>query len=462
MGRSTPSKRTTPCRAPGQPSSPEARRWRRCQLLAYNPTSNTWTTLAPMPTPRSYLAVAVANGLLYAVGGSAGSYAGTVEVYNPATDSWATLLSMRTPRDQLSVAALDGRLFVAGGKTNATNTSLVATLEVFRPPETTWWSSNSGVATVNQNARATGVSAGTATITGRAVGPVDCGTTSSCASVTVSGGAPGQPAAPVVSGSGNLITFTWSSPTTGLPITSYSLIVRMAFGGPVVAALPVGNVTTFTVNGPNGTFIVSMQASNAVGAGPESSPATVTVPMVPTPPGAPQNFAATLSGTTAHFSWTPPTTGGAPTGYRLLVSLFSGGPVIGSVSIGNVTSLSFPGVPRRLLPAPRRHQCRGQRSGVERGHREQRRLHLPLDTARAGRELYEWHATASWTPVVGASSYTLLVQPGGGGPFVVVPTLTNASISAPVESGTDVWVSVGANNACGSSPNTAPQRLTVP
>ena len=223
-------------------------------LEAYNPISNTWTTLAPMPTPRSYLAVAVANGLLYAiggdlagtveaydpatntwtakaslptprsalgagaidgsiyaVGGSGSSYAGTVEVYNPATDSWATLWSMKTPRDQFSLAVLDGRLFVAGGKTDATTTSLVATLEAFRPPEITWWSSNSGVATVNQNASAKGITSGTATIIGRAVGPIDCGTTSSCASVTVSGGAPGQPAAPIVSGSGNFTTFSWSA-----------------------------------------------------------------------------------------------------------------------------------------------------------------------------------------------------------------------------------------------------------
>jgi hypothetical protein len=36
------------------------------------------------------------------------------------------------------------------------------------------------------------------------------------------------------------------------------------------------------------------------------------------------------------------------------------------------------------------------------------------------------------------------------------------SVSAPVGSGTDVFVSVAANNACGSSAMATPQRLTVP
>jgi N-acetylneuraminic acid mutarotase len=475
-------------------------------LEAYNPISNTWTTLAPMPTPRSYLAVAVANGLLYAiggdpagtveaydpatntwtakaslptprsalgagaidgliyaVGGSAGNYAGIAEVYNPATDSWATLWSMNTPRDQFSLAVLDGRLFVAGGKTDATNTSLVATLEVFRPPEITWWSSNSGVATVNQNASAKGISAGTATITGRAVGPIDCGTTSSCASLTVSGGAPGQPAAPVVSGSGNLITFSWSAPATGSPITSYTLLVRLTPGGPVVATLPVGNVTTFSVNGPNGTFIVSVQATNAAGTGPESPPATVTVPLVPMPPGAPGNLAATLSATTAHFTWTPPTTGGLPTGYQLLVSLVSGGAVIGSVPIGNVTSLTISDVPPgvfylRLVatnaagPGPSSNEVIVNNAGCTFPATPQ-----GLYVSYAGGV-----ATAGWNPVPGAASYTVYAQPGGGGPVSAVATVVTTIVSAPAGSGTDVWVSVTANNACGSSPMAPPQRLTVP
>ena len=40
---------------------------------------------------------------------------------------------------------------------------------------------------------------------------------------------------------------------------------------------------------PNGTFVISVQASNALGTGPESPGMTVSVPIVATLPGAPQN-----------------------------------------------------------------------------------------------------------------------------------------------------------------------------
>ncbi len=40
---------------------------------AYDPTTNTWTTKAPMPTPRSHMAAGVVNDIIYVVGGSDGS-----------------------------------------------------------------------------------------------------------------------------------------------------------------------------------------------------------------------------------------------------------------------------------------------------------------------------------------------------------------------------------------------------
>ena len=69
-------------------------------LEAYDPTSDSWTTLASMPTPRADLAVLAFNGLLYAIGGRGadGSPLATVEAYDPTADSWATEPSMPTAR----------------------------------------------------------------------------------------------------------------------------------------------------------------------------------------------------------------------------------------------------------------------------------------------------------------------------------------------------------------------------
>ena len=429
---------------------------------AYDPVSNTWSAKAPLPTPRSGLAAGTIDGLIYAVGGSNAATSGVVEVYNPATNAWSTVDAMPTARDEIALAVLDGRLFVSGGKTGAGGGTLVAAHQEFRPPEATWWSSAVGVATIQQNPSpsATGIAAGTASIIARAVG-VDCSVSSSCGTLTVAPGSPGAPGAPVVSGSGNIVTFSWSAPS-GAPVTSYSLVARLVLGGPIVATLPVGAATSTTVTAPDGTFVVSVQASNAAGTGPESAPVTVTLPFVPVLPGAPQNLVASLSGTTATITWSPPASGGVPTGYHVQVSLSPAGAVLVSLPT-TATSLVVPGVPPGVFylrvvavnaagTGPASNEAVINAAGCA----------LPdvpsgLSVGHAGGT-----ATASWNAVAGAVSYTVFVQPGSGGSFAPAGTVTGLSVSAPVGSGVDVWVSVAATNSCGSSLLAPAVRLTVP
>ena len=66
----------------------------------YNPASNSWTTGPPMPMPRYDGAVVEADGKIYAIGGDDGhgNFVGTVEAYDPATNTWATCRSVPTPR----------------------------------------------------------------------------------------------------------------------------------------------------------------------------------------------------------------------------------------------------------------------------------------------------------------------------------------------------------------------------
>ena len=160
----------------------------------YDPGTNTWTTKAPMPMALANMAAGVLDGLIYVIGGQGGpAPVGTAHVYNPATDTWTTLPgSMLTPRTSLAIGAFDGRLFAVGGLTTISPDSApaAATNEAFRPPETTWWSSNTTVATINQNngnGTATGQSAGTTTISARAVG-IDSGGQSATLTVTAGGG----------------------------------------------------------------------------------------------------------------------------------------------------------------------------------------------------------------------------------------------------------------------------------
>jgi N-acetylneuraminic acid mutarotase len=64
----------------------------------YDPTTNTWTTRAALPTGRSGIAAGVVGERLYVFGGEIPRLFGEVEVYDPATDRWQSLAPMPEPR----------------------------------------------------------------------------------------------------------------------------------------------------------------------------------------------------------------------------------------------------------------------------------------------------------------------------------------------------------------------------
>jgi len=160
------------------------------------------------------------------------------------------------------------------------------------------------------------------------------------------GGVPGPPGTPTISGAGNSVNINWAAPTTGGAPTSYTVLARLAPGGAVVASLPVGNVLGTSVAAPNGTFHVTVRASNGAGPGTESAGVTFNVPIVAPPPGAPTGFNVVVSGNQATFTWTPPSTGGTPTGYLLRASLSPSGPPIAQLPFpapaGGVNITSIP------------------------------------------------------------------------------------------------------------------------
>jgi N-acetylneuraminic acid mutarotase len=57
----------------------------------YDAAANTWSTVAPLPTARNFVAVVNAGGLLYAIGGYGAGPSGslpTVEAYDPSAAAW--------------------------------------------------------------------------------------------------------------------------------------------------------------------------------------------------------------------------------------------------------------------------------------------------------------------------------------------------------------------------------------
>lgn len=75
-----------------------------------------WQPRAPMPTPRGGCAYGEVFGQLVCAGGERGSEAlSAVESYNPLSDVWTVLEPMPFPRAGTQGAVIGGRLYVPGG-----------------------------------------------------------------------------------------------------------------------------------------------------------------------------------------------------------------------------------------------------------------------------------------------------------------------------------------------------------
>jgi hypothetical protein len=98
---------------------------------------NSWTSKAPMQQARAGLGVAVVNGKIYAIGGSAeNGVVGTNEEYDPASDTWRFKKSMPIPRYGFAIAVYQNKVYCIGGYTS--NESIAGVNEVYDPATDTW------------------------------------------------------------------------------------------------------------------------------------------------------------------------------------------------------------------------------------------------------------------------------------------------------------------------------------
>nr|CAD7416466.1 unnamed protein product [Timema poppensis] len=122
----------------------------------YNPATDQWRPCSPMSVPRNRVGVAVMDGLLYAVGGSAGTECHpSVERYDPDEDRWSSIKPMHTKRLGVGVAVVNRLLYAVGGYdcTNRLNS-----VECYHPENNAWTMvapmsthrSGAGVAALNQ------------------------------------------------------------------------------------------------------------------------------------------------------------------------------------------------------------------------------------------------------------------------------------------------------------------------
>lgn len=125
----------------------------------YDPATDTWKPLKPMPSKRGGGAAAVVNGKIYVIGGAGvhpGSKnapllmgpngtphrsVGTVEEYDVASDTWRERNSMPTARNHFVVAAVNGKIYAIGGRLASAFVSLGSDTDVVEEydPATDMW-----------------------------------------------------------------------------------------------------------------------------------------------------------------------------------------------------------------------------------------------------------------------------------------------------------------------------------
>jgi hypothetical protein len=104
----------------------------------YDQASNSWKTMASMPTYRYYASATVADGVIYLIGGLAsGGSVSTVEAFDPVANSWSTKAPMSAARHGLATVEVSERIYAIGGHNYGSGTHYSLT-EEYNPASNTW------------------------------------------------------------------------------------------------------------------------------------------------------------------------------------------------------------------------------------------------------------------------------------------------------------------------------------
>jgi N-acetylneuraminic acid mutarotase len=104
----------------------------------YDTATDQWRELAPLSSPRGAPALISLNGKVHIVGGRNGPAAiATHEVYDLKLNRWSAAAPLPVARDHVGIAVVDGKIHVYGGRT-AGDTSNVGLHDVYDPATDTW------------------------------------------------------------------------------------------------------------------------------------------------------------------------------------------------------------------------------------------------------------------------------------------------------------------------------------
>jgi Kelch motif len=145
----------------------------------YDPAADNWTIKASMPTLRTSMDGILLNGKIYVPSGLVGNVPGpsltnVTEVYDPSTDNWTTAAPIPTSVFHYASASIGNKIYVVGGETKAGFTSINQIFDT----DTNSWSLGKPLPTLTVQAvgsATTGVNSpeGVYVIGGRLNGPIN-------------------------------------------------------------------------------------------------------------------------------------------------------------------------------------------------------------------------------------------------------------------------------------------------
>src|SRR6267378_3509669 len=147
----------------------------------YDPATDSWKALAPLPTKRGSPVAVTVGDKMYVIGGSTpgpketsvplpGTHwaLGSVEEYDPAANTWRQRSPMPTSRNHAIAGVVNGKIYVIGGRVGAAGISAASNtnvVEQYDPATDSWGTVRARMPTA-RSAMASGVHGGRIYVTG--------------------------------------------------------------------------------------------------------------------------------------------------------------------------------------------------------------------------------------------------------------------------------------------------------
>jgi N-acetylneuraminic acid mutarotase len=290
----------------------------------YDYSSNTWTTLSPLPLGHyAFTAVSDGNGHIYTFGGgtttAASSVSADVYQYTIATDTWTAVAPMTVAtRESTAVFGPNGKIYVVGGSDGS---STIATVQVYDPASNTWTTDTNLAVAVRDAAAAIDSLGRLDVIGGYDATGAPVANNYKTQRLNIPDAVPAITSSPVTTAP-VLGSYVYQVTATGNPDPSFALTT--APDGMTMDSV-TGRITWSPALGQlNTTYPVTVQASNSLGQATQTYNVTV---RDTTPPSTPTNVQVTdIQPTSATLTWNPSTDDVAVAGYNVYQAVWHGYP----------------------------------------------------------------------------------------------------------------------------------------